>query len=41
MLKVDLLGSSNQIIHVNVTMVGSHVSFNASFVFENNCPSKR
>jgi hypothetical protein len=39
-LKVDLLGSSYQIIHVNVIMVGSHVSFKASFVYGDNCPSK-
>jgi hypothetical protein len=40
-LKVDLLGSSDKIIHVIVTMVGSNVFFNASFVYGDNCPSKR
>jgi hypothetical protein len=40
-LKVDLLGSSDKIIHVIVTLVGSNVSFNTSFVYGDNCPSKR
>jgi hypothetical protein len=39
-LKVDLSGSSDQIIHVSVTMVGSNVSFNAYFVYKDNCSSK-
>ena len=40
-LKVDLLGSLDQIIHVLIIMVGLNVSFNASFVYGDNCPSKR
>jgi hypothetical protein len=32
-LKVDLLGRSDQIIHGSATMVGSNVSFNASFFY--------
>ena len=40
MLKVDLFGSLDQIIHVIVTMVGSDVSFNSSFVYGDNCLSK-
>jgi hypothetical protein len=40
-LKVDLLDSSNQIIRVIITTVGSNVCFNASFVYVDNCPSTR
>jgi len=37
LLMVDLLGSSDQIIHVCVTMLVSNISSNASFVYgENN-----
>jgi hypothetical protein len=40
-LKVDLLGSLDHIIHVSSTMVGSNVSFKDSFVYGNNFPSKQ
>lgn len=37
LLKVDLLGSSDQIIHVCVTLLVSNISSDASFVYgENN-----
>ena len=40
LLKVDLLGSPDQIIHVCVTMLVSNISLNASFVYGENSLTK-
>jgi hypothetical protein len=40
-VKVHILGSSNQIIHVVVSIVGTNLIFNASIIYGDNRPCKR
>jgi hypothetical protein len=40
MVKVDVLGNSDQFIHVRVTMLGTNTYFNVSIVYGDNSLSK-
>ena len=39
-MKVDILGSLDQIVHIGVSIVGTNLIFNASIVYGDNKPSK-
>jgi hypothetical protein len=39
-VKVDILGSSDQIAHVGVFIVGTNSIFNAFIIYKDNRPSK-